>query len=86
MDKVEIVVITNGFVYVGYTATDEGYLYIRNAKNVRSWGTTRGLGQIAAEGPAKETILDDGGHLRVSKEHVIFTIEADAEKWRRRLT
>jgi len=71
MDNTEIkhlpslVVLPSGFVYIGYASVhkDEGLLSIDNCKNVRTWGTSKGLGQLAIEGKQSDTQLDDVGSL-----------------------
>jgi len=59
-----IVVLDKGFVYVGQLMTDDKFLTITDAKNIRRWGTTRGLGQLAQEGPQTNTALDNVGVVR----------------------
>ena len=64
MKKVEkligfgIVVLDRGFVYVGSVETDQDWCVITDAKNIRCWGTTEGLGELALKGPQAETQLD----------------------------
>ncbi len=53
-----IVVLDRGFVYVGDVVTDDSWCTITNGKNIRSWGTKNGLGQLAISGPQPETKLD----------------------------
>jgi hypothetical protein len=53
-----IAVLTNGFVYSGKPTIADGYLYLSDAKNVRVWGTTDGLGQLCLTGPTQDTRLD----------------------------
>lgn len=57
----QIVVLDRGFVYVG-TCSLEGrnqqWLRIRNCRNIRRWGTTRGLAELI-NGPTGDTILDE---------------------------
>lgn len=53
-----IVVLDRGFVYVGDVTTDDSWCTITNGKNIRSWGTKNGLGQLAINGPQSETKLD----------------------------
>lgn len=53
-----LVVLTQGFVYAGRPEIDGDYIRITSAKNVRRSGTTRGFGQLAFDGPTKETQLD----------------------------
>ena len=53
-----LVVLTGGFVYAGSPKIEEGYLYLSDAKCIRRWGTERGLGQLATQGPQEKTITD----------------------------
>lgn len=53
-----LVVLSHGFVYAGTPRIEGGYIHITGAKNVRVSGTTRGFGQLAVEGPTRDTQLD----------------------------
>ena len=70
-----IVVLDRGFVYVGDVECDADWCVIRNAKNIRSWGTTKGLGELVT-GPTKDTVLDVVGTVRAPMRAVISVIEA----------
>ena len=72
-----IVVLDRGFVYVGDVTFDVDWCVIRNAKNIRIWGTTKGLGELV-NGPTSQTVLDDVGTVRAPMRAVISLIEA---KW-----
>lgn len=52
-----IVVLDRGFVYVGDITVDDEWVRIDNAKNIRVWGTTQGLGELR-NGPLSDTKLD----------------------------
>jgi hypothetical protein len=55
----EIVVLQRGWVVVGDVAEDtDSLVRLENASVVRRWGTTKGLGEMAASGPLSETVLD----------------------------
>lgn len=82
MEKVQIAILISGFVFVGLITQADGYIEIRNAKNIRRWGTTKGLGQLAIQGPQKETILDETGTIRVPFHSLIFTIDCQDKAWR----
>jgi len=73
----EIVVITNGFVYMGDVSESEDLRYIRidDAACIRSWGTTAGLGEIALKGPTPNTVLDPSGVVEVAWHAVIMRIK-----------
>lgn len=57
----EIVVITNGFVFMGEVSEAGTYLRIDDAACIRVWGTTHGLGEIALRGVTTATVLDPAG-------------------------
>jgi len=62
--EVRIIVADRGWVFVGNcTDEDNGDVTIRNCRNIRQWGTTRGLGELV-NGPTGKTVLDDYGTVR----------------------
>ena len=71
----QIVVLDRGFVYVGNVEDQGENLKITEARNIRRWGTTKGLGQLALEGPTRNTELDDVGTVIAPKRAVIHQIE-----------
>lgn len=78
---IRIVVLQRGWVAVGEYHVDDTEVTITNAHIVRIWGTTRGLGEIAANGPTPSTVLDHAGVIRAHILGVLFTIDCNAEKW-----
>ncbi len=56
---VTIAILDRGWVVVGRFTLKGDACELANAKVVRRWGTTRGLGEIAALGPQPNTVLDD---------------------------
>lgn len=76
-----IVVCDRGFVLVGRVDIKDSYVTIRNCSCVRRWGTTRGLGQIASEGPTEKTELDQQPTTRVHELQVVQIIDAEESKW-----
>ena len=77
----QIAVLDRGFVYVGDVARDGDWYVISGARNVRRWGTTRGLGQLALDGPTPQTILDPVGTVRVNGRALLTLIDTDPSKW-----
>jgi len=75
-----IVVLDRGFVYVGRVTVDGDWCLIADAKNIRVWGTTKGLGELV-NGPTKDTKLDTVGNVRAPLRAVISIIDAKAEAW-----
>ena len=75
-----IVVLDRGFVYVGAVSTDDRWLYIESAANIRRWGTTRGLGELVT-GPKPETKLDPAGNVKAPLSALVHLIEVEARQW-----
>ena len=60
-----IIVADRGWVFVGDCIDNEdGTITIHNAKNIRSWGTTKGLGQLKTGPVPDKTVYDDYGTVR----------------------
>ena len=78
-----IVVLQAGWVFIGnyHAATPEPNAkpaYITEAFNIRVWGTTAGLGEIALNGPTKDTALDPCGIVLLdTPANVLFTIPCE---------
>lgn len=78
---IQIAVLDRGFVYVGRAKTDDDWLYLSDAQNVRRWGTTNGLGQLAATGPTQQTKLDKAGTVKAPLKSLIHLIAAEEQIW-----
>ena len=76
-----IVVVDKGFVYVGTVSHDGDWCVIVDAKNIRYWGTQKGLGELALSGPTDKTKLDSVGTVRVPARSVVSLIDTEASKW-----
>lgn len=59
-----IAVLEKGFVYVGNVSTENGWVVISNAENIRKWAGGHGLSWYAKNGFAKDIILDVSGEIR----------------------
>ena len=81
----QIVVLHRGWVVVGDVSQVGNDVTIANAKCIRRWGTTKGLGEIAANGPntggSNPTVLDDMGLVTVHELSVVLMLKANPEKW-----
>ena len=76
-----IVVLDRGFVYIGKVTVDGDWCVIESAKNIRVWGTTKGLGELV-NGPTSSTKLDQVGTVRAPMRAVISVIDVEASKWK----
>ena len=77
----QIAVLDRGFVYIGYCSLDGDILTISRAQNIRRWGTSNGLGELALKGPQPNTKINEVGTVRAPRTAVIHLIDAPAESW-----
>jgi hypothetical protein len=77
----QIVIADRGFVWVGDVELAADWCVITNASQVRRWGTTNGLGELAASGPLEKTVLDFAGTVRIPLRALIGLIDCEASKW-----
>lgn len=80
----QIIVADRGFVYIGEVTTDAEWVYIKNASNIRVWGTTEGLGQLR-NGPLSTTKLDKTGNLKLNRKALIALMEVKVDAWTSKL-
>lgn len=77
-----IAVLQRGHVVVGRVVEAGHEVVLRPAAVVRRWGTDRGIGQLAAEGPRPGTILDPCDEWRYHVLTDIGVIPCREEPWR----
>ena len=82
--SVKIVVLQRGWVYVGFYSRDKSECVLDNSKCIRSWGTTKGLGELIS-GPTSSTKLDDAGTVKFHRISEILTLDCEEEKWKKHL-
>jgi hypothetical protein len=78
---IKIAVLDRGFVYVGRVTMEADFLVITNARNIRYWGTSKGLGELV-NGPLSTTKLDVVGTVRVPLRALISLIDVVEAKWK----
>lgn len=79
-----VVVLDRGFVYVGEARRTGDMLRIQDARNIRYWGTDKGLHQLVLSGPTSKTRLDEAANIQAPMRAVISIHETDAGKWTQR--
>lgn len=77
----QIVILDRGFVYVGTVRIEGDWVLITDAKNVRRWGTSKGLGELAKTGPLEDSVLDPAGTVRAPLRALIGLIQCEASSW-----
>lgn len=73
-------IASRGWVWVGVYEELPTHVVLTRARNIRRWGTTRGLSQLRS-GPTEETILDEGGEIHIPRSSVVASIVCDAASW-----
>lgn len=81
--NIRIVVMDKGFISVGVYKQTADEVVLESAAVVRRWGTTKGLGELAENGPTDSTILDKTPTERIPWHAVVKTIECNAKKWKK---
>lgn len=80
--KKRIVVLQRGWIVVGDVETSETEVNIKNCSVIRVWGTSKGLGEIAENGPTDKTKLDPCPPVTVHPLSVVLYMNVNEEKWR----
>lgn len=80
--KKQIVILQRGWVVVGNYSEKNEECTLTDASVIRTWGTTKGLGEIAEGGPTTKTILDKTPDIRFHKLTVIARIDVNESNWK----
>lgn len=78
-----IVVLQRGWVVVGQVSQSGDDITITDASVIRNWGTSKGLGELALNGPLAATKLDPCGTVRAHVAAIVLQMESDGAKWRK---
>lgn len=83
---IKIVVLQRGWVMVGRFERSGSDCKLTDASVIRNWGTTKGLGEIAKDGPTKDTKLDPcNGLVEFDYLTVVASIQVNQELWAKKL-
>ena len=79
----KIVVLQRGWVFVGrYLLDPETQIVtLTDSRNIRVWGTTRGLGELAESGPTPTTQLDPSGKVTFHLLTQVLAIDTEVTAW-----
>lgn len=78
---VRIVVLQRGWVVVGRYSQHGSDCKITNGFVIRNWGTDKGLGQLAMEGPLTNTKLDPCPDITFHELTKVMDIQCVEAKW-----
>lgn len=79
--KLVIAILDRGWVFIARVSESPSAVELNNAACIRYWGTTRGIGQLALEGPQSGTKIDEAGTVTVPRTAIIALIDAVDAKW-----
>ena len=78
----KIVILQRGWVMIGRLERNGSECKLHDASVIRCWGTTKGLGELAKDGPQENTKVDPcNGLVEFDYLTVVATISADESKW-----
>lgn len=78
----QIVVLPYGHVVIGQVSRTGDEVVISAARIIRRWGTSRGLAQLANDGPQIGMALEDPCDVEVHRLAIVMAYRCDPQKWR----
>lgn len=79
--KKQIVVLNRGWVVVGNYSEKDNECTLSDAAVIRSWGTTKGLGELAENGPLSATKLDACPNVHFHKMTMVARMDVNESAW-----
>ena|ERR1700722_5533908 len=78
---IKIVILQRSWVMIGRWSQKGDVITLRDAYVIRTWGTSKGLGELALEGKKTNTKLDKAGIVRFNKLTVVAAIDCLPSLW-----
>jgi len=79
---VRIVILQRGWIVVGKYSKKDSQITLDGGSVIRSWGTSKGLGEIAFGGPTANTQLDPIPQTQWHELTEVASIKCDSGKWK----
>jgi len=79
--KKQIVILNRGWVVIGNYSEKGDECTLTNASVIRTWGTTKGLGELAEGGPLTNTKLDECPNVYFHKMTMVARMDVNESKW-----
>lgn len=80
--KKQIVVLNRGWVVIGDYSEIGSECTLINASVIRVWGTTKGLGELAEDGPQTSTKLDKCPDVHFHKMTMVARMDVNSKSWK----
>lgn len=79
---IRIVILQRGWVVVGKYSKKDSQVQLDGCSVIRVWGTSKGLGELAFDGPTSTTKLDPVPQANWHELTEIATIKCNQAKWK----
>ena len=79
---IRIVILQRGWVVVGRYLKSGSEVTLDGGSVIRTWGTEKGIGEIAFDGPKTNTKLDPIPQAKFHELTEIASIKCNADKWK----
>jgi len=81
--EMRICILQRGWIFVGKYYEEGNDCRLEDAACIRNWGTTKGLGELAEDGPTKDTKLDPCPTVRFHKLGIVAILDIKTpSKWK----
>lgn len=77
----QIAVLQRGWVFIGNITQNGDDYSLADGACIRRWGTTKGLGQIAKDGPTSNTELEPVPEVKFHEAGKVLMMKAEESKW-----
>jgi hypothetical protein len=78
---IRIAILQRGWVMIGRFIRDGEHCFLTGASVIRRWGTTKGLGELAKNGPLAQTQLDPCGEVEFHELTAVALIRCEEKPW-----
>lgn len=82
---IKILVLQRGWVVVGRIGRDGQNVIVTGGGVVRRWGTSRGLGELAALGPLENTVIDPAGKIVAHELGIVCAFDCEVSPWQQHI-
>ena len=83
--NIKIAILQRGWVMIGRFSKNGEECSLENAYVIRSWGTTKGVGELALNGKQTNTKLDKAGSVTFHQLTVVALIDCVESVWDKEL-
>lgn len=83
--EIKIVILQRGWVFVGRFSKAGSVCKLTDASNIRTWGTTKGLGELCDSGPKDSTKLDKVKDVMFHELSIVALLDCDDKIWKKSL-